>query len=129
MEGDGFDDFFDALSSGQLGPLPEPTPEDLRREAMTATELHIQAFEESVAKRDKEYEKMLPIWAEELAYYLPILEDHEEYEQCQKVFDAQKTIKAEYTNIKLNKELRDLKIEDKRPQPEPEPEDDGELDF
>ena len=104
------DDFFNDFFTGGAQ-LPEPTPEDVRMEAMTATELHIDAFNEAVEKRDKSYVEMLPIWHEELQYYLPILEDYEEYEQCKKVFDTMKVILTEETNIELNEQLDNLKVD------------------
>jgi hypothetical protein len=130
MEPGDMDDFFNNMfSDGDEPQMPIPTPEDLKNEAMHATNLHITAFNEASENRDKSYRKMLPIWAEELEYYLPILEDFEEYEQCQKVFDTQRTIRTERTNIKLNSELRELKI-DVTHEVEPQKETDSdELDF
>jgi len=129
MEPGDMDDFFNNMFSDGDGPsMPVPTPEDLREEAMHATKLHIAAFNEASEIRDKAYQEMLPIWAEELEYYLPILEEFEEYEQCQLVFDAQKAIRTERANIKLNKELRDLKV-DVTYEVEPTNDDQDELDF
>jgi hypothetical protein len=132
MEPGDMDDFFNNMFSDGDGPsMPVPTPEDLRKEAMHATKLHISAFNEASEIRDKAYQEMLPIWAEELEYYLPILEDFEEYEQCQLVFDTQRAIRTERANIKLNKELRDLKV-DVTYEVEPANDDnneDNELDF
>lgn len=102
-----FNEFFNNSDST---PLPEPTPDQIRLEAMTATELHIQAFTEASERGGDSYHEMLSSWMEEFAYYLPVLEDFEEYEQCQKVFDTMKAIREDGNNIKLNKSLEDLKV-------------------
>jgi len=103
-----FNEFFNNASST---PLPEPTPDQIRLEAMTATELHIQAFTEASERGGDGYHEMLPNWMEEFAYYLPILEDYEEYEQCQKVFDTMRAIREDGNNRKLQQSLHDLKVE------------------
>lgn len=103
-----FNEFFENAETFELKP---PTPEEIRREAMTATELHMTAFYAGSAVGDNSYQKMLPDWLEELQYYLPILEEYEEYEQCHKVFVCIKAIREDFANIELNKELRGLSIE------------------
>lgn len=105
---DDMDDLFNELFSGNMAALPAPTPEEIRLEAMTATELHIVAFNDAMENRTPGYEDMLGTWLEELQHYLPILEDYEEYEQCQKVFDAMREIRTEDANLRLNVELAEL---------------------
>lgn len=104
-----FDDLFNEFL-GSKKELPEPTDAEIRMEAMTATELHLAAFAESSEVKGDAWHEMLPSWLEELAHYLPILEDYEEYEQCAKVFKGMREIREVYNNLQLNADLADLKI-------------------
>lgn len=111
MSDDDLNDLFNEFLSGNSGPLPEPTPEELRVEAMTATELHMTAFYEACETRTKGWREMLGSWLEELKHYLTVLEDFEEYEQCAKVFTCMREIREVSSNMTLNKHLADLNID------------------
>lgn len=112
---DELNDFFKNLFNGAGGdglPSPEPTPEQLSSEALAATRIHLEAFNVSQDQpKSKTYFDMLPAWKTELAYYLPILEQDEEYERCQEVFTTLKKIDLELANIKINEALNELDIE------------------
>jgi hypothetical protein len=121
-----FNEFFpDGLPEGSL---PPPTEDELRIEAMTATELHMSAFYEASEERKEGWESMLPSWLDELKYYLKVLEDFEEYEQCAKVFKTMREIREVSSNIALGKSLEDLTVDIVYEGDDPEPEDDG-IDF
>ena len=93
-------------------PPPQPTPEQLSSEALGATRVHIEAFNVSQdAPKSKTYFDMLPAWKTELEFYLPILEQDEEYERCQEVFDTLQKIDLELANITINAALNELDIE------------------
>jgi len=130
---DDMGDFFDNLFEKGPGALPEPTLDEQRLEAITITNIHITAFREGSAHGGDGYHEMLPDWLDELKYYLPILEEHEEYEQCQKVFDAMRAIREDHGNIELNKHLTDLKVpvtyENPADAPEPDEDATSEPDF
>ena len=128
-DGEGFDDFFNEFLSGGSRDIPEPTPEDVRMEAMTATELHMTAFYAGVETNQGNWKDMLHDWYDEFKHYLPILEDFEEYEQCAKVFKCQREIREIMLNDKLNKDLKKLEVTTVYEVEPEEPEDDGELDF
>lgn len=101
-----FENFFES------GPtIPPPTPEEERMEAMTITELHLNAFYLSDQAGKKEWYDMLPEWLAEFKHYLPVLEEHEEYEQCAKVFKAMKEIRETSANHDINKALDELEIQ------------------
>ncbi len=104
--GDLFNEFFKGSPE-----LPPPTEDERRLEAMTATELHIVAFTEATERGGDGYHEMLPSWLDELKHYLPILEEFEEYEQCQKVFDTMRAIREDHSNVLLNHSLRNLRID------------------
>lgn len=104
-----FDDLFNEFLSNKPD-LPPPTPEQIRLEAMTATELHLAAFHEASEAGGDGWHEMLPDWLEELAHYLPILEEYEEYEQCAKVFKGMREIREVDSNLRLNADLDELKI-------------------
>ena len=123
------DDFFNEFLSGGAREIPEPTPEDIRLEAMTATELHITAFYAGVETNQGNWKDMLHDWYDELKHYLPILEDFEEYEQCAKVFKCQREIREVMLNDKLGKSLDKLEVTVVHENEPDTPEDDGELDF
>ena len=112
---DELNDFFNNLFGGQGGgelPPPQPTPEQLSSEALGATRVHIEAFNVSQDQpKSKTYFDMLPAWKTELEFYLPILEQDEEYERCQEVFDTLQKIDLELANISINQALNELDIE------------------
>lgn len=111
MSDDDLNDLFNEFLSGGSGsPLPPPTAEEIRIEAMTATELHMTAFYEACETRTKGWRDMLGSWLEELQHYLKVLEDYEEYEQCAKVFKCMREIREVDSNIELNDHLADLHI-------------------
>lgn len=111
-DNESFDDLFNEFFANDgFKSIPPPTEEELRVEAMTATELHIVAFHAGVESGKDDYQGMLSAWLDELQYYLPVLEKHEEYEQCQKVVDTMRAIRVDSANITLNKELKELSIE------------------
>ena len=131
---DDMKDFFDNLFEQGPGDLPEPSLDEQRIEAITITNIHITAFRESSAHGGDGYHEMLPEWLDELKYYLPILEEHEEYEQCQKVFDAMRAIREDHGNITVNKSLENLEVpviyEDESQRPDdPTPDASTEPDF
>lgn len=111
MSDDELNDLFNEFLGGNSGPLPEPTAEEIRIEAMTATELHITAFYEACETRPKGWTNMLGSWLEELQHYLTVLEEFEEYEQCAKVFKCMRDIREISSNIKLGKHLAELSID------------------
>jgi hypothetical protein len=123
-----FDDLFNEFLNNSPEALPPPTPEQERLEAMTATELHLTAFYEATESKGDNWHEMLPQWLEELAYYLPVLEDYEEYEQCAKVFKGMREVREVHNNLRLTASLHDLKINVVHESDNPELNDDG-LDF
>jgi len=123
-----FDDLFNEFLNNKPEALPPPTPEQERLEAMTATELHLTAFYEATESKGDGWHEMLPQWLEELAYYLPVLEDYEEYEQCAKVFKGMREVREVHNNLRLNASLQDLKINVVHESDDTELNDDG-LDF
>lgn len=91
--------------------IPPATPEQIRMEAMTITELHIQAFNDAIDNlNDKGWHEMLSSWYDELSHFLPTLEEFEEYEQCAKVFKTMNELREVSANIGLTKSLADLPI-------------------
>jgi len=93
------------------GQVPPATPEQIRMEAMTITELHIQAFNDAVDNLSGNgWHEMLGSWYDELSHFLPTLEEFEEYEQCAKVFKTMNELREVSANIGLNKSLTDLPI-------------------
>jgi hypothetical protein len=123
-----FDDLFNEFLNNSPEALPPPTPEQERLEAMTATELHLTAFYEATESKGDGWHEMLPQWLEELAYYLPVLEDYEEYEQCAKVFKGMREVREVHNNLRLTASLHDLKINVVHESDNSELNDDG-LDF
>jgi len=111
MSDDELNDLFNEFLGGNSGPLPEPTPEEVRIEAMTATELHMTAFYEACETRTKGWREMLGSWLEELQHYLKVLEEYEEYEQCAKVFKCMREIREVSSNMELNDHLAELSID------------------
>ena len=113
MSNDDLNDLFNEFFPEGLpeGALPPPTEDELRLEAMTATELHISAFYEASESRKNGWTDMLPAWLDELKYYLKVLEDYEEYEQCAKVFKTMREIREVSANLALGKSLEDLKVD------------------
>jgi hypothetical protein len=115
MSSDGLDEFFNNLFGGEGGeftPPPPPTDEELRAEAMKVTDAHLVAYyaaTESITRPDN-LREMLDLWLEELTFYLPMLEDYEEYEQCSKVFKAMREIQISIANEQLIESLSDLDI-------------------
>ena len=109
------DDFFNNLFGGEGGeftPTPPPTDEELCAEAMKVTDAHLVAYyaaTESITRPDN-LRDMLDLWLEELTFYLPMLEDYEEYEQCSKVFKAMREINISIANENLIQSLSDLDI-------------------
>ena len=115
---DGLDDFFDKLFGGDMGggdftPPPPPTDEELLHEAVKSTEAHMAAYHAAceAKHRDAAFFKMLPVWLEELEFYLPMLEDYEEYEQCAKVWRTIRDIRIQQANDDLVAALNELDIE------------------
>ena len=123
------DDFFNEFLSGGARDIPEPTPEDVRLEAMTATELHMTAFYAGLETNKGQWREMLHDWYDELKHYLPILEDFEEYEQCAKVFKCQREIREVMLNDKLARSLNNLEVTTVYENEPENNEDDAELDF
>ena len=115
MSSDGLDEFFNNLFGGEGGeftPPPPPTDEELRAEAMKVTDAHLVAYyaaTESITRPDN-LREMLDLWLEELTFYLPMLEDYEEYEQCSKVFKAMREIQISIANEQLVESLSALDI-------------------
>jgi hypothetical protein len=116
MSNDSLDDFFNNLFGGEGGgdftPPPPPTDEELCAEAMKVTDAHLVAYyaaTESITRPDN-LRDMLDLWLEELSFYLPMLEDFEEYEQCSKVFKAIREIQISQANEQLLESLSDLDI-------------------
>ena len=115
MSSDGLDEFFNNLFGGEGGeftPPPPPTDEELRAEAMKVTDAHLVAYyaaTESTTRPDN-LREMLDLWLEELDFYLPMLEDYEEYEQCSKVFKAMREIQISIANEQLVESLSALDI-------------------
>lgn len=115
MSSDGLDDFFNNLFGGEGGeftPPPPPTDEELCAEAMKVTDAHLVAYyaaTESITRPDN-LRDMLNLWLEELDFYLPMLEDYEEYEQCSKVFKAMREIQISIANEQLVESLSSLDI-------------------
>ena len=115
MSSDGLDEFFNNLFGGEGGeftPPPPPTDEELRAEAMKVTDAHLVAYyaaTESITRPDN-LRDMLDLWLEELTFYLPMLEDYEEYEQCSKVFKAMREIQISIANEQLVESLSALDI-------------------
>lgn len=115
MDSDGLDDFFNNLFGGEGGeftPPPPPTDEELCAEAMKVTDAHLVAYyaaTESITRPDN-LRDMLDLWLEELDFYLPMLEEYEEYEQCSKVFKAMREIQISIANEQLVESLSALDI-------------------
>ena len=130
---DDMKDFFDTLFEQGPGPLPEPSPDEERLEAITVTNIHMTAFREASAHGGDGYHEMLPDWLDELKYWLPILEQYEEYEQCQKVFDTMRAIREDHGNIVVNQSLENLDVpviyEDESQRPEDPTDATSEPDF
>lgn len=130
---DDLNDFFDNLFEKGPDPLPEPSPDEERLEAITVTNIHMDAFREASAHGGDGYHEMLPDWLDELKYFLPILEQYEEYEQCQKVFDTMRAIREDHGNIVVNKSLEELDVpviyEDESQRPEDPSDATAEPDF
>ena len=115
MSDDGLNEFFNNLFGGEGGdftPPPPPTDEELCAEAMKVTDAHLVAYyaaTESITRPDN-FRDMLDLWLEELSFYLPMLEDYEEYEQCSKVFKAMREIQISIANEQLIESLSSLDI-------------------
>jgi len=119
MANDDLNDFFNSLFGGQGGSgIPsEPTiltPEQELSEAMAATRVHLEAYHVGIKKgaTGKEFFDMLPAWRDEFQHYLPVLEQAEEYERCQEVFNATNEITIILANQTINKQLNELDIVD-----------------
>ncbi len=110
------DDFFNNLFGGEGGgdfqPPPPPTEEEMRNEAVKVTESHLVAYYAASGARvqQENYPEMLDMWLEELTFYLPMLEDYEEYEQCSKVFKAMREIQISQANQSLIQSLSELDL-------------------
>ena len=132
---DGLDDFFNNLfggGGGEFTPPPPPTDEEILHEAMKSTEAHMAAYHATceAKQRDAAFFKMLPVWLEELEFYLPMLEDYEEYEQCAKVWRCIRDIRIQQANDDLIAALNELNIEVLESMPdEPTNSTDDEPDF
>lgn len=111
-----FKEFFESGAS-----IAPPTPEEIRKEAMVATELHIAAFNDAIDSNETAWHDMLPEWAEELNHYLKVLEDFEEYEQCAKVFKCLREIREVHNNLQLNESLKSLEYTIVKEEPSDEP--------
>ena len=116
MGGDDLNDFFDNLfggGGGEFTPPPPPTDEELYDECMSSTRVHLEAFKagSESTKPSAEFFRMLPAWQEELEFYLPKLEEYEEYERCAEVFKAIREIKSIRANLAINQSLNELDIE------------------